>query len=102
MQIMLVIYFPFNDVIDDKVFVAAVNNFDKAATFKDSKLMIHSFEINDTYHASSLCEIDPDVHFYNSIDTYLSKCNYFDKYGSYPIWPNQMEHCISAIWTWEA
>ena len=77
----LLYIFPFNNIINDKNFVAAVNCIDKAATLNDSDLISHPFEINDTDHASPLCEIDPDVHFYNSIDTYLSKCNYFDEYG---------------------
>ena len=97
----LLYIFPFNNFIDDKDFVAAVNCIDKAATLNDSDLIFHPFEIYDTDHASPLCEIDPDVHFYNSIDTYLSKCNYFDEYvlrKLYPIWPNQMVHCLSAIW----
>ena len=77
----LLYIFPFDNIIDDKDFVAAVNCIDKAATVNDSDLIFHPFKINDTDHASPLCEIDPDVHFYNSIDTYLSKCNFFDEYG---------------------
>ena len=77
----LLYIFPFNNIIDDKDFVAAENCIDKASTLNDSHLIFHPFEISDTYHASQLCEIDPDVtvYMYNSIDTYLSKCSYFDE-----------------------
>ena len=67
--------FPFNNIVIDKEFIAAVNSIDKTATLNDSDIIFHPFEINDTDHISPLCEIDPDLHFYNSIDFHLSKCN---------------------------
>ena len=61
----LLYIFPFNNIIDDIDFVAAANYIDNAASLNDSDLIFHPFEINDTDHASPLCEIDPGVHFYN-------------------------------------
>ena len=55
----------------DKEFIAAVNSVDKTATLNDSDIIFHPFEINDIDHISPLCEIDPDLHFYNSIDFHL-------------------------------
>ena len=80
--------FPFNNIVIDKEFIAAVNSIDKTATLNDSDIIFHPFEINDTDHISPLCEIDPDLHFYNSIDFHLSKCNYYEESSFAQIAPN--------------
>ena len=68
-------------IFSQLITLLTINCIDKAATLNESDMIIHPFEINDTDHASALCEIDLDVHFCNSTDTYLSKCNYFDGSG---------------------
>ena len=80
--------FPFNNILIDKEFIAAVNCIDKTATQNDSDIIFHPFEINDTDHISPLCEIDPDLHFYNSIDFHLSKCNNYEEISFAQIAPN--------------
>ena len=80
--------FPFNTIVIDKEFIAAVNSIDKTATLNDSDIIFHPFEINDTDHISPLCEIDPDLHFYNSIDFHLSKCNCYEESSFAQIAPN--------------
>ena len=55
----------------DNEFIAAVNSIDKTATLNDSDIIFR--------HISPLCEIDPDLHFYNSVDFHLLKCNYYEE-----------------------
>ena len=73
--------FPFNDIDDDKKFVAAVNHIDNISSLNSSDLIFHPFEINDIDHNSPLCEIDPDLCFYDSIDFDLSLCNYYCEFS---------------------
>ena len=80
--------FPFNNIVIDKEFIAAVYSIDKTATLNDSDIIFHPFEINDTDHISPFCEIDHDLHFYNSIDFHLSKCNYYEESSFAQIAPN--------------
>ena len=40
------------------------------------KKMFISFELNDEDHALNLCDIGPDLNFYNSLNQFTSKCNY--------------------------
>ena len=35
------------------------------------------FELNDKDHSSALCEIDPDIHFYQEFNQVTVKCNYY-------------------------
>ena len=72
----------------DKEFIVAINIIDKTATLNDSGIIFHPFEINDTDHISPLCEKDPDLYFYNSIDFHLSKCNYYKESSFAPIVSN--------------
>ena len=78
-QSCLLSIFPFNIIVIDKEVIAAINCIDKASTLNDSDIIFHPFEINDTDQISPLCEINPDLQFYNSIDPYLSKCNYYEE-----------------------
>ena len=69
--------FPFNHYEDDQEFVRAVNHIDTLSSLNNSDLVFHPFEMND--RISPLSEIDPDLHFYNSIDFHLSRCNYYNE-----------------------
>ena len=35
------------------------------------------FELNDKDHSSALCDIDPDLHFYQEFNQATVKCNYY-------------------------
>ena len=35
------------------------------------------FELNDKVHSSTLCDIDPDLHFYQEFNQATVKCNYY-------------------------
>ena len=35
------------------------------------------FELNDKDHSSALCDIDPDIHFYQEFNQVTVKCNYY-------------------------
>ena len=72
----------------DKEFIAAANSIDKTATLNDSDIIFYQFDINDTDHISPLCEIDSGLHFYDSIDFHLSKCNYYEESCCAQIAPN--------------
>ena len=39
--------------------------------------MFIPFELNDENHFLNLCDIDPHLKFYNSLNQFTSKCNYF-------------------------
>ena len=43
---------PFNNIMDNSEFLAAVNNSDKALSVDASNLIFHLFEINDIDHTS--------------------------------------------------
>ena len=73
--------FPFNSIDDDNEYAAAINYIDKPFSFDNSDLIFHSFEMNDTDRNSPLCEIDPELCFYNSIDFDLSHFDYNDEAG---------------------
>ena len=77
-----IMYFPFNSINDDNEYAAAINYIDKPFSLNNSDLIFHLFEMNDADdHNSPLCEKDPNLCFYNSIDFDLSHCNYYDEDG---------------------
>ena len=39
--------------------------------------MFITFELNDQDHSLNLCDIGPDISFYNSLNQFTSKCSYF-------------------------
>ena len=89
----------FNNIVIDKEFIAAVSSIDKIATLNDSDIIFHPFEINDTDHIFPLCEIDPDLHFYSSIDFHLSKCNYYEESSFAQIVPS-MANLSQSLSLW--
>ena len=88
--------FPFNNIVIDNKFIAAINCIDKAQTLNVSDIIFHPFEINGMDHISPLCKKDPDLHFCNSIDPYLSKCNYYEE-SSFAHIVSNMENLSQAI-----
>ena len=75
----IVAVFPFNNIEEDHEFLARINNIDTLGLIDDD-LICHLFEINDYDHRSPLCEIDPDLYFYNSVDlTDAIQCNHYDE-----------------------
>ena len=59
--------------------MASICNIDKLG-LTDDDLIFHPFEFNDNDHRSPLCEIDPDLYFYNSTNfNDTIQCNYFDE-----------------------
>ena len=72
--------FPFNHVEDDELFISDINHFDISLKTLDSisECIFNPFELNTDKYYSPLCDIDPDINFYNEIDYHLvSHCNYY-------------------------
>ena len=73
--------FPFNQIEDDELFVAEINTFrSNVVSLNTSSLevLFIPFELNEDDDYSHLCEIDPDVNFYNKIGSHIgSSCNYY-------------------------
>ena len=73
--------FPFNHIEDDELFVTEINKFRSNVVSLNTsslELLFNPFELNEDDNYSPLCEIDPDVNFYNKIDSHLgSSCNYY-------------------------
>ena len=69
---------PFNHIVDDTDFIAAL--FELSSTTAEclrylSDKIFHPFEINENDH-QVFGDIDPDVNFINSISLYHNSCNY--------------------------
>ena len=65
---------------DDDTFISEVNNMDiNTQTLESlSELLFNPFELNTDDQYSPLYDIDPDVHFYNELDSHIDrKCNYY-------------------------
>ena len=57
-----------------------LSHIEQECLLTDGDLIFHLFEFNDNDHRSPLCEIDPDLYFYNSTSfTDATQCNYFDE-----------------------
>ena len=70
--------FPFNNTEEDLEFIGTIVDLSPRDTLKyiSDKLFI-PFELNDQGHYSNLCDIDPDLNFYNALNQLTSKCNYY-------------------------
>ena len=69
---------PFNHIVDDSDFIAAL--FELSSTTAESlrylsDKIFHPFEVNEHDH-QVFGDIDPDVNFINSISLYQNSCNY--------------------------
>ena len=72
--------FPFNHIEHDDVFVSEVNNIGSCTRSIESlsDLLFNPFELNSDDHYSPLIDIDPDVNYYNEIDSHIAlNCNYY-------------------------
>ena len=70
--------FSFNNTEEDLEFIGTIDDLSPRDTLKyiSDKLFI-PFELNDQDHSSNLCDIDPDLNFYNALNQLTSKCNYY-------------------------
>ena len=72
--------FPFNALENDLDFLSAIADLTltngQSMSYLTEKLFI-PFELNDKDQASVLCDSDPDLHYYNSFNQLISKCDYF-------------------------
>ena len=72
--------FPFNHIEHDDVFVSEVNNIGSCTRSVEtlSDLLFNPFELNSDDHYSPLIYIDPDMNYYNEIDSHIAlNCNYY-------------------------
>ena len=70
--------FPFSHIENDIDFINAVT----VSSGKDSLCYLSDkiflpFELNDKEHSINLCDADPDLNYYNSINMHITKCNYY-------------------------
>ena len=72
--------FPCNFIEDENDFLATITDIscltDKSLCYLSDKLFM-PFELNDKDHSSALCDIDPDIHFYQEFNQVTVKCNYY-------------------------
>ena len=72
--------FPYNHIEDDDMFVSDINHlcFNEKNLDLISERIFNPFELNTDKYYAPLCDIDPDINFFNEIDYHLvSQCNYF-------------------------
>ena len=71
-------FFPFNNIEEDLEFIRTIDDLSHRDTLKYiSDKMFIPFELNDQDHSSNRCDIDPHLNFYNSLNQFTSKCNYY-------------------------
>ena len=72
--------FPYNLISDENDFISAITNISGEShqyfCYLSDKLFM-PFELNDKDHSSALCDIDPDLHFYQEFNQATVKCNYY-------------------------
>ena len=72
--------FPYNLITDENDFISAMADIScvsqKSFCYLSDKLFM-PFELNDKDHRSALCDIDPDLHFYQEFNQATVKCNYY-------------------------
>ena len=73
-------FFPYNLITDENDFISAIADnscvSQKSFCYLADKLLM-PFELNDKDHRSALCDIDPDLHFYQEFNQATVKCNYY-------------------------
>ena len=72
--------FPYNNIEDDDLLVFDINHlcFNRKNLDLISERIFDPFEMNTDKYYAPLCDIDPDINFFNEIDNHLvSPCNYF-------------------------
>ena len=72
--------FPYNLISDENDFISAITDISgeshQSFCYLSDKLFL-PFELNDKDHSSALCDIDPDLHFYQEFNQATVKCNYY-------------------------
>ena len=72
--------FPYNLISDENDFISAITDISGEShqdfCYLSDKLFM-PFELNDKDHSSALCDIDPDLHFYQEFNQATVKCNYY-------------------------
>ena len=70
--------FPFNQIADDTDYISAIEDLASysSLSYLSDKLFL-PFELNDDDHMTNFCNADPDLNFYNSLNQYASRCNYY-------------------------
>ena len=72
--------FPYNLITDENDFISAIADIScvsqKSFCYLSDKLFM-PFELNDKDHRSALCDINPDLHFYQEFNQATVKCNYY-------------------------
>ena len=71
--------FPYNNIELDEVFVSEVNCIETSNMSIESltELLFNPFELNSDDHYSPMFDIDPDMNYYNELDSHIAlKCKY--------------------------
>ena len=70
--------FPFKQIADDTDYISVIEDLASCSSlsYLSDKLFL-PFEVNDDDHMTNLCNADPDLNFYNSLNQYVSRCNYY-------------------------
>ena len=72
--------FPYNLITGENDFISAITDISgeshESFCYLSDDLFV-PFELNDKDHSSALCDIDPDLHFYQEFNQATVKCNYY-------------------------
>ena len=92
--------FLYNLISDENDFISAITDISgeshQSFCYLSDKLFM-SFELNDKDHSSALCDIDPDLHFYQDFNQATVKCNYYleTKFNDEISEPNETKDVLS-------
>ena len=86
--------FPFNHIENDDTFKVEISNLDIES--KDieslSQLLFNPFELNNDDIYSPLCDIDPDVNYYDLLETHVQQCNYYFENSFLPVIQKRLKY----------
>ena len=87
-----------NNIEEDDIFLCELNGIDIDEHTIESLLglLFNPVQLNDKYHYTLKSQIDPDVTFYNDIDSHLGlNCNYYMENSFYDLINTQMNGLTS-------
>ena len=87
--------FPLNTIEDDDIFLCELNGIDIDDYTIDSLScrLFNPFQLNDKDYYTPLSQIDPDVNFYNNVNSHLGlNCNYYLENTFYELVKSQMHN----------
>ena len=87
--------FPLNTIEDDDIFLCELNGIDIDDYTIDSLScrLFNPFQLNDKDYYTPLSQIDPDVNFYNNVNSHLGlSCNYYLENTFYELVKSQMHN----------